>query len=342
MDGWDVEGKGDVSFNPQLHQRYFKRLLQGAPGSLQGLDSNRCTIAYFCVSGLDLLHALTDEDKEQARAWMKSLLINDGPGGFRGAPFFKADSDACKLWDLGHLAMSYTALATLVICDCNIQTLDHRGIHQMIRRCQADDGSFCAHHGGEADLRFTYCAAAICFMLRDFSSMDRERSVAHILSCQTYEGGFGLAPGLEAHGGSTYCAVAALKLMGSLESVDAARRQHIVRWCLRRMVCGSGGYQGRSNKVSDSCYSFWIGASLDMLDASHLANPLEIRRFLSTCENKLFGGFSKTPDTSCDPLHTYLSLCGFSIAGDQEHLSQVFCPLGMSQRAYEAFQRQLA
>ncbi|EKX51327.1 hypothetical protein GUITHDRAFT_134800 [Guillardia theta CCMP2712] len=339
-DAGGVDGV-EASFDAKLHQRYFRKLLQGAPGSLQGLDSNRCTIAYFCVSGLDVLNALTGEDKEQVCGWMIRLLIDNGgmiltklvlaePGGFRGSTFFRSDADICKLWDLGHLAMSYTALATLVICDYNIQTLDRKGIQQMVRNCQGEDGSFCAHHGGEADLRFSYCAAAICFMLGDFSCIDRERSASHILSCQTYEGGFGLAPGLEAHGGSTYCAVAALKLMGYLDTMDASQRNNVVRWCLKRMVSESGGYQGRCNKVSvlkqDSCYSFWIGASLDILGSAHFSDSSAIRRFLCKCENKTFG------EATCDPLHTYLSLCGFSIAGDQ----------GMSQRAYETLLRQLA
>ena len=84
----------EASFDAKLHERYFRKLLQGlearmmpppddddgagAPGSLQGLDSNRCTIAYFSVSGLDLLNALTEEDKEQVCGWMIRLLIDNG------------------------------------------------------------------------------------------------------------------------------------------------------------------------------------------------------------------------------------------------------------------------
>ena len=30
---------------------------------------------------------------------------------------------------------------------------------------------------------------------------------------------------------------------------------------------GAGGFQGRCNKDADTCYSFWIGGTLDMLGA---------------------------------------------------------------------------
>jgi geranylgeranyl transferase type-1 subunit beta len=56
------------------------------------------------------------------------------------------------------------------------------------------------HIGGETDLRFVYCAAAICYMLDSWSGMDKESAKNYILNCQSYDGGFGLIPGSESHG----------------------------------------------------------------------------------------------------------------------------------------------
>ncbi|CAA7029032.1 unnamed protein product [Microthlaspi erraticum] len=53
--------------------------------------------------------------------------------------------------------------------------------------------------GGETDLRFVYCAAAICDMLGNWSGMDKEKAKDYILNCQSYDGGFGLIPGSESH-----------------------------------------------------------------------------------------------------------------------------------------------
>lgn len=38
------------------------------------------------------------------------------------------------------------------------------------------------------------------------------------------------------------------------------------------------GFQGRPNKPVDTCYSFWIGASLKILNAFHLTDYEENRR----------------------------------------------------------------
>ena len=63
-------------------------------------------------------------------------------------------------------------------------------------------------------------------------------------------------------GGSTFCAIAALKLMGQLETALSEERfEGLKQWCLLRQ---KSGFQGRPNKDVDTCYSFWVGASLDV------------------------------------------------------------------------------
>ena len=65
-------------------------------------------------------------------------------------------------------------------------------------------------------------------------------------------------------GGSTFCAVASLALMGRLDSAfTPTERRGLARWCLHRQ---QAGFQGRPNKPADTCYSFWIGASLEVSD----------------------------------------------------------------------------
>jgi geranylgeranyl transferase type-1 subunit beta len=63
-------------------------------------------------------------------------------------------------------------------------------------------------------------------------------------------------------GGSTFCAVASLVLMGRLHDVLSPREiEGIRRWCLFRQQTG---FQGRPNKPVDTCYSFWVGATLEV------------------------------------------------------------------------------
>ena len=63
-------------------------------------------------------------------------------------------------------------------------------------------------------------------------------------------------------GGSTFCAIAALVLMDRLEATfSPAEIEGLKRWCVRRQLTG---FQGRPNKPVDTCYSFWVGATLNV------------------------------------------------------------------------------
>lgn len=49
------------------HVQYFLRCLRALPSQAQEHDTNRITIAYFCLSGLDLLGALLEKTTEEQR-----------------------------------------------------------------------------------------------------------------------------------------------------------------------------------------------------------------------------------------------------------------------------------
>ena len=80
--------------------------------------------------------------------------------------------------------------------------------------------------------------------------------------CQTYEGGFGGAPGMEAHGGYSFCGLAALILIGKEKLCNVDR---LLRWAANRQMRLEGGFQGRTNKLVDGCYSFWQGGIFPLL-----------------------------------------------------------------------------
>ena len=75
-----------------------------------------------------------------------------------------------------------------------------------------------------------------------------------IAACQTYEGGIGATPGEEAHGGYTFCGLAAVVLLGRTELL---RLPQLTSWLVDRQMGMHGGFQGRTNKLVDGCYSFW-------------------------------------------------------------------------------------
>lgn len=54
--------------------------------------------------------------------------------------------------------------------------------------------------------------------------------------------------------------------MNRLESsFEPHELEQIKKWCLFRQ---KSGFQGRPNKPVDTCYSFWLGASLEVKDVN--------------------------------------------------------------------------
>ncbi|XP_043696891.1 geranylgeranyl transferase type-1 subunit beta-like [Telopea speciosissima] len=200
------------SFDKDLHIRFFQMMCETLPSDYEGQEINRLTLAYFAISGLDILGALDRVDKEEVASWVLSFqsrprsrddLDNGQFYGFHGSrtsQFQLAGSKALN-HNGSHLASTYCALAILKIVGYNLSSIDSESMLISMKNLQQPNGSFMPIHiGAETDLRFVYCAAAICFMLKNWSGMDREKAKDYILNCQSYDGGFGLVPGSETHG----------------------------------------------------------------------------------------------------------------------------------------------
>ncbi|OQD70026.1 hypothetical protein PENDEC_c027G05236 [Penicillium decumbens] len=68
------------------------------------------------------------------------------------------------------------------------------------------------------------------------------------------------------------------------------------------------GFNGRCNKVADTCYSFWNGATLLMLDRYSVIDDDRNRRYLLEKTQHLIGGFGKAVRDPPDLLHSYFGL----------------------------------
>jgi prenyltransferase beta subunit len=71
-----------VSLARKQHIKYFQRFLSLLPARLVCYDSTRLTIAFFAISGLDILNALDvldDKKKEHIINWIYRLqVVPDG------------------------------------------------------------------------------------------------------------------------------------------------------------------------------------------------------------------------------------------------------------------------
>lgn len=173
------------------------------------------------------------------------------------------------------------------------------------------------------------------------SSVDQiliDDAKSFVLRCWSpLEGGFGGSPGSEAHCGMTYCAVASLALLGwwDCDALFNRRvRRKVLGYCARRVsfgpesseddapseacfwqrVGGAFGFNGRPNKPSDTCYTFWTGAALRIVETAEGCDSLIddgiVARFVLTCQGDV-GGFGRDSG-DVDPLHAALGLAGLA------------------------------
>ncbi|CAK1367968.1 unnamed protein product [Cercospora beticola] len=76
------------------------------------------------------------------------------------------------------------------------------------------------------------------------------------------------------------------------------------------------GMNGRTNKVADTCYAFWAGASFHLMSAPQLYCKSRLQRYLlEKTQNPILGGFGKFPGDLPDLYHSYLALAALALDG---------------------------
>ncbi|XP_037657053.1 geranylgeranyl transferase type-1 subunit beta isoform X1 [Choloepus didactylus] len=410
--GLVASGEGErLDFLRDRHVRFFQRCLQVLPERYSSLETSRLTIAFFALSGLDMLDSLDVVNKDDIIEWIYSLQVlptedsdDSLPDGGQGLPWekqvyldicrgfgrtavcqsalsclpsswcswatsspqacFSLTTAACSAgskpgsninrcgfrgssylgipfnpsknpgtahpYDSGHIAMTYTGLSCLVILGDDLSRVNKEACLAGLRALQLEDGSFCAvPEGSENDMRFVYCASCICYMLNNWSGMDMKMAIDYIRRSMSYDNGLAQGAGLESHGGSTFCGIASLCLMGKLEEVFSEKElNRIKRWCIMRQ---QNGYHGRPNKPVDTCYSFWVGATLKLLKIFQYTNFEKNRNYILSTQDRLVGGFAKWPNSHPDALHAYFGICGLSLM-EESGICKVHPALNISTR----------
>jgi len=238
----------------ERHALYLTSGLGRLPGGFVSLDASRSWIVYWILHGLSLLEAEPVDDYDRVVETLRRFQATAvGPGGFGGGP-----------QQVPHLAPTYAAVLALVTVGTAeaLDAVDRAGLYKFFMEMKHPSGGFSMQHDGEVDARGTYTAVAIAALTNILTEEFKEGVVEYLLSCQTYEGGFGGEPGNEAHGGYNYCAMAALVLLRAAHRADLDAQEF---WLVNRQMETEGGFQGRTNKLVDGCYSFWQGAAFALV-----------------------------------------------------------------------------
>ncbi|KAL8709122.1 MAG: hypothetical protein Q9220_006143 [cf. Caloplaca sp. 1 TL-2023] len=78
------------------------------------------------------------------------------------------------------------------------------------------------------------------------------------------------------------------------------------------------GMTGRCNKIADTCYTFWAGGSLALLQSLNLLDLTALRTYLLEKTQHRIGGFSKLPGDPPDIMHSCLGLAGLAAMGEAD------------------------
>ena len=355
------EFTGEAKYYRLLHYGFAKKLMSKLPGGYSSLDSGYPWLLYWVTNIISMCkdnYALNHNDKMQFVQILKELQHEEG--GFCGSPKGHA-----------HLISTYAAVMAIVnlgipeaydIIDINKMKnfllkmknnqfdinqepsyTDKNGVYlitrdknnEFISYHTAYPGTFQNHINGESDLRSTYCAMVVASVLNLINYDDLENNpitkgvVNNIKNCQTFEGGLGPEPYCEAHGGYSYCGIATLVLLKKLNEIDT---NSFVRWLVNRQMTKEGGFNGRTNKLVDSCYSFWQGSIFNLIymgndkftyDMELLYDQLSLQAYiLFACQNLQTGGLIDKPGKFPDLFHTNYATAGLSLS--QECLKDNF------------------
>lgn len=262
----------------------------GFPFAYVSLDSSRPWLVYWALQSFDLLGRDLSEDERFRCFETIRTFQNDSTGGFCGGDFEATQQFA-------HLAPTYASiLALAALADPEGYSLLNRGaLRSFLESVKMPEGPFRMHQiDGEIDVRSAYCAVVVGKLTACWDDQLEVGLVDWIVSCQTWEGGFAGVPGAEAHGGYTFCALAALNLLNSLHRIKDPMR--LIHWLLSQQVDPLGGFRGRTNKLVDACYSFWLGASFDCIGAAKLFDSAALQQFiLAACQDPKGGGLRDKP-----------------------------------------------
>lgn len=324
---------------PRLDRDQLKKYLEAAfsndfPPQMVALDASQPWILYWTANSLKVLNDEYLGNNWKRRICEKLFSICELGGPFGGG-----------VGQLPHLASTYAAINAIALCD-NVDgywdRINEKAIYDWLLSLKQPDGGFKTCQGvGESDTRGVYCAMSIASMLNIMTDELCGGVVDFLVRCQNYEGGFGGCPQVdEAHGGYTFCAVASLAILDSLETIDCSK---VMQWCSQRQNEPEKGLSGRTNKLVDGCYSFWVGGTAAILElygyGSCIDKPALRDYILFCCQSGGRPGLRDKPGTHPDLYHTNYVLLGlaitensFKFASDERSIHSVPLPVSVPSR----------
>ncbi|KAL8494577.1 hypothetical protein ACS0TY_025413 [Phlomoides rotata] len=271
------------------HIEYLTKSLKQLGPNFSVLDANRPWLCYWIIHSIALLGDCLDDKLENEFIDFLSQC-QDENGGYGGGP-----------GQMPHLATTYAAINALITVGGHksLSSIHRENLYAFLLQMKDASGGFRMHDCGEVDVRACYTALSVASVLNILDDRLIQNVGDYIVSCQSYEGGISGEPGSEAHGGYTFCGLAAMVLINEVNRLDLPR---LINWMAFRQGIECG-FQGRTNKLVDGCYSFWQGGVAAIIQRLHLIVNEQLglpNTFQSDCRTE-DGGDSSNSDEEQRP-----------------------------------------
>ncbi|KAF2642577.1 CaaX farnesyltransferase beta subunit Ram1 [Massarina eburnea CBS 473.64] len=308
---------------PQLqrekHIAFLKQALGDYPSGFALLDASRPWLVYWSLQGLSALYYDISQYRERV---IHTFSLAQHPTGGYGGGFGQ----------LPHLAATYAAILSLAMAGEieAYESINRKNMWHYLGQMKQPDGGFTMAAGGEEDIRGAFCALVVMSLLHIPLELPPDAPARQhgltsftdglgewISKCQSFDGGMSAAPGNEAHGAYAFCGLGCLAIIGPPKETlnKYLNIDTLIHWLAARQCSPEGGYNGRTNKLVDGCYSHWVGGCWSIVEAattSDMWNRSALTRYiLSGCQFKR-GGLIDKPGKRADAYHTCYNLAGLS------------------------------
>ena len=291
----------------EKHSLFLNKLIYDKESAAYFLTySQRLNNYYWATGALYLLGKLHILNIDETISFIKNCRIKGK--GFSG--------------NIGYYSTAHTTLSaiqTLIMLNKFDEILSNDDIEEIshwLSSLQQEDGSFINSEEWplDKDTKFTYCVVCALSIFNRINYINKEKAIEWILKCRNFDSSFGAFPGCESHSGQVWTSIATLKLLNAFD--DLPNKDELILWLSNRQ-CFNGGLNGRPEKDSDVCYSFWVGASLSILNATDYIDSNELEKFILSAQDEN-GGIADQPHNHADPYHTFFGCCGLSLFGKMD------------------------
>ncbi|KAJ7159810.1 terpenoid cyclases/Protein prenyltransferase [Mycena crocata] len=354
-----------ATLQKNAHMQFLIRnIVQGFPARYTSQDASQSWLMYWTLQAFSVLQVGLDPGNKQ-KAIDTIMAWQHPDGGFGGGPQQAA-----------HLLPTYAAVCALAIAGRpgeggGWDQIDRKKMYKFFLSLKQPDGSFLVAHHSEVDVRGIYCLLVTATLLDIITPELVDGTASFVASCQTYEGGFSSAsqpyyapasspdapptlletprpPLGEAHGGYTFCALASWVMLqpftASSPSQPKINKKSLMRWLVQMQGAPVelGGFKGRTNKLVDGCYSWWVGGAFALLESiginpatvtatpahegqtekegdwddidDSLLNRKALQEYILYAGQHPAGGLRDKPPKHADAYHTLYCLAGLSSA----------------------------